>query len=118
MIAFRYLALVCLTTALLVGTVANAQDSSASSRNIFVPSTISPEAQQVLRAIIEAKPYARIAPQTGDLKTWRQLHAATEVAVKEFNKKAVERTGVIVTDATLGGVPVLDIRPPGLEEQR
>ena len=114
MIAFRYLALVCLAAALLVGTVANAQqDSSASSRNIFVPDTISPEAQQVLRAIIEAKPYARIAPQTGDLKTWRQLHAATEEAVKEFNKKAVERTGVIVTDATLGGVPVLDIRPPG-----
>ena len=110
MILLIRLGLFCSTVAFAAG-VAFAQDSPASGREIFVPTTISPEAQQVLREIIKAKPYARVVPPPGDLETWRTIHAATEEAVKEKNKKAVERTGVTVTDAKLGGVPVLDIRP-------
>ena len=108
MITLGRLSLALLTTALLAVGVARAQD-----RNIYVPNTISAEAQQILRGIIVAKPYTRAAPQHDDLESWRQLYAATEEATKKFNNKAVVRTGVTVNDAEKGGVPVLDIRPKG-----
>lgn len=83
----------------------------ATDRETFVPSTISPEAQQVLKAIIVSKPYARIAPKPGDLDAWGKLHAANEESLKERNNKAVVNAGVTVIDIKLGGVPALDIRP-------
>ncbi len=98
-------------TVLLAGGIAKAQD-----RNIYVPNTISAEAQQVLRGIIGAKPYARVAPQPDDLESWRQLHAANEAALQGPNNNAVIRTGVTVSDAEMGGVPVLDIRPRGWKD--
>ncbi len=107
----------CAIIVMLIATcVARAQVPSIEDRDIFVPSTISPEAQQVLRGIISAKPYARAAPQADDLEAWRQMYAATEGATEEFNQNAIERAGVTVTDAQLGGVPVLDIRPDDWED--
>lgn len=111
MIALGHFGLTLIATALLTGGIARAQD-----RNIYVPSTISAEARQVLGGIIEAKPYARAVPRADDLESWRQVHSATEEAVKGPNNIAVIRTGVTVSDAEMGGVPVLDIRPKGWKD--
>ncbi len=116
MIVLRRLSTIISMIALLAACVASAQAPSIEDRDIFVPSTISPEAQQVLRGIINARPYTRAAPQADDLESWRQLYDATEAASEEINNNAVERTGVTVTDAEMGGVPVLDIRPEGWED--
>ncbi|TDI70911.1 MAG: alpha/beta hydrolase [Bacteroidetes bacterium] len=86
----------------------NAQDIE---REIFVPSTISPEAQQVLKAMIEAKGYARLVPAADDFDAWRATHDGLEAASKSRSDQAIERNKVNVTEAELGGVPVLDIRP-------
>jgi acetyl esterase/lipase len=50
-------------------------------------------------------------PRFGDLEGWRALYDSVEAANKEDNEQAVKRTGVSVTEAIFGGVPVLDIRP-------
>ena len=99
--------------ALMAMAAAALQPAAAQERDIFVPSTISPEAQQVLRAIIQARPYTREAPASDDLDAWRQMHAAFEAASENQSEQAVESHRVTVTEAELGGVPVLDIRPEG-----
>ncbi len=81
-------------------------------RDIYVPSTISPEAQQLLGVLKAAKAYAREVPSAdADLEVWRQAQDAIEEASVEANEKAVADNKVTVIEATLGGVPVLDIRP-------
>ncbi len=106
---FRLLA----TSALLLGTfhLAVADAQVAEERDIFVPSTISPEAQQVLGRLIQARGYNREAPAHDDLEGWRQVWAAAEAAGVDPNERAVESQRVTVSEAELGGVPVLDIRP-------
>jgi len=102
---------VCSTLVLLAASCqlpANAQDTD---RDIFVPTTISPQAQRVLGMLIEARAYARMAPSATDIEAWRATHAAAEVASVDRSQQAVERSRVTVTEAELGGVPVLDIRP-------
>jgi acetyl esterase/lipase len=81
------------------------------SRDIYIPTTVSPQAQQALRAMQEIKFYAGSMPRFGDLEGWRALYDSVEAANKEDNEQAVKRTGVSVTEAIFGGVPVLDIRP-------
>ena len=80
-------------------------------RDIYVPTTMSAEGQQVLKTMIDAKRYTSPLPQPGDLEGWRKVHNEVEEYWKEQNEAAVERNNVSVIEATLGGVPVLDIRP-------
>jgi len=107
----------CFTLALgmtLSGTVQAASVSSADDevRDIHVPTTISPKAQQVLREINETKPYTREFPDAdADLEVWRQVQDGIEAASEAGWKKAIADNNVTVIEAILGGVPVLDIRP-------
>lgn len=77
----------------------------------YVPTTISDEAQKELSAIYDGKAYARIFPAFDDLAGWRKTHAGAEAAKREMSDNAVKQNNVSVTEMTLGGVPVLDIRP-------
>ena len=82
-------------------------------RDIYVPLTVSSSGQQILRALGKSKRYTRIVPAATDLEGWRKTHANFETASVETNRKAVERTGVKVTETKMGGTPVLDVRPKG-----
>lgn len=82
----------------------------------YIPATISSEAQQALQSIYAAKAYNRVFPEAGDLAGWKKIHAEAEQAKKEINDKAVASNRVSVTEAMLGGVPVLDIRPHGWQD--
>jgi hypothetical protein len=42
----------------------------------FVPTTISPEAQQMLQTMYEAKAYAAPLPAPDDLEEWHKTHDA------------------------------------------
>jgi len=86
-------------------------EPQAADRDIFVPSTISSEARQVLNQLILAKPYTRAAPPASDLENWRKLHDGAEEGSKGGSEDAVARNNVTVAEANLGGVPILDIRP-------
>ncbi len=99
------------TVALLLCLPFSTARGQTADRDIHVPATISAKARQVLQAIIKANPYARAAPTPADLTAWRKMHDGVEQESKALNDKAIQRTGVSVTEANLGDVPVLDIRP-------
>lgn len=82
----------------------------------YIPKTISPEAQKALATIYSAKAYARAFPEAGDLEGWKKTHAGGEAANVDASKKAVADNKVTVTEAKMGGVPVLDIRPEGWKD--
>jgi acetyl esterase/lipase len=89
---------------------ARAKDEGTEKRNIYIPATISPEAQQILKNLSKEKIYEGELPAPDDLEGWRKVHAKGESSDKE-DEEAVKRSGVTVTETALGGVPVLDIRP-------
>lgn len=101
----------CLTVLLLAVCVTPAKAAPVADRDIFVPTTISAEAQQLLKKLSVAKPYTRKAPPVTDLETWARFQAAAEADSVKRSDHAVASNNVIVTEATLGGIPVLDIRP-------
>ena len=90
--------------------------ASGQIRYNYVPDTISPEAQKELTAIYAAKAYTRVFPAADDLDGWKKTHAAGEKGKVEVSEKAVADNKVTVTEATMGGVPVLDIRPEGWKD--
>jgi len=85
-------------------------------RNNYVPTTISPEAQQALRAIYGAEAYNRVFPAADDLEGWRKAHADGEKGKVDAGEKAAAAAGVSITATTMGGVPVLDLRPSGWQD--
>jgi monoterpene epsilon-lactone hydrolase len=82
-------------------------------KQIYVPPTISPEAQAVLRALIEAKPYAIEFPAPDDLAGWEKVHDLAEARNKAKSEQALAASHATVTEGQLGGVTVEDIRPRG-----
>lgn len=77
------------------------------------PSTISPEARAVVEFLEKAGLKQIVAPAPGDVAGWKALHDAQEKALEEPNRVVLAQTGGSVTEDTIGGVPVLDIRPRG-----
>ena len=78
-----------------------------------LPGTISPEAKAVIEFLQSAGLKHLKGPATDDLAGWTALHAAQEKALEAPNKAVLDQLGATVTDAVIGGVPVLDIRPKG-----
>jgi epsilon-lactone hydrolase len=92
-----------------------AEGRETKERDIYIPSTISPEAQRVLEDLKKKKIYAGTLPAPGDLEAWRKAHEEGETPDREIDK-TIKRSGVIITETELGGVPILDIRPRDWED--
>ena len=92
-----------------------AEDQEIKERDIYIPATISPEAQRTLQDLKKKKIYAGTLPAPGDLEAWRKAHAEGEMPDREIGE-TVKRSGVIITETELGGVPTLDIRPGDWED--
>ena len=78
-----------------------------------LPDTISPEAKAVIEFLQSAGLKQLKGPAPDDIAGWNALHDAQEKALEAPNKTVLEQLGATVTDAMIGGVPVLDIRPKG-----
>ena len=78
-----------------------------------LPDTISPEAKAVIEFLQSAGLKQLKGPAPDDLAGWKALHDAQEKALEAPNKTVLEQLGATVTEAAIGGVPVLDIRPKG-----
>lgn len=78
-----------------------------------LPATISPEAKAVVEFLEKAGLKQLKAPAPDDLAGWKSLHDAQEKALEEPNRLVLAQTGVTVAEDSLGGIPVLDIRPRG-----
>lgn len=98
-----------------VGTSTSATDVRPD-REFHVPTTLSSEAQAILRSAGQSQVWKLRVPAPTDLDGWRALRAKQEAAAEPGVQKAIERNKVTVTATTLGGVPVLDIRPAGWQD--
>lgn len=78
-----------------------------------LPDTISPKAKAVIEFLQSAGLKQLKGPAPDDIAGWKALHDAQEKALEAPNKAVLDQLGATVTDAVIGGVPVLDIRPKG-----
>ena len=82
-------------------------------KQIYIPPTISAEAQVVLKALIEAKAYAIQFPAPDDLTGWEKVHDIAEARKQDEAEKSLAASHATVTEVQMGGVTVEDIRPHG-----
>jgi acetyl esterase/lipase len=85
--------------------------SAIQDKDIYVPPTISPEAQALLRELTELRLYATEFPAPDDLAGWEKAHDAAEAHNKALATKSLATSWASVTEVQLGGVTVEDIRP-------
>jgi epsilon-lactone hydrolase len=85
-------------------------------KEIYVPPTISAEAQVVLKALIEAKAYAIQFPAPDDLAGWEKVYEVAEAHNQDKVEKSLAASHATVTELEMGGVGVEDIRPHGWED--
>jgi len=106
-----------LGVALLCGSpVASAQ--TAPKTIDHVPSTLSPEAQAVMRKVNVVDWDTRRAPAPDDLAGWKRLRDAQLAAQVGPGERVAAREAVSLKDMTLGGVPVVEIRPKVMKDAR
>jgi acetyl esterase/lipase len=77
---------------------------------VNVPDTVSPEAQAYLRTLGNPAMIPAF-PEPDDIEGWKKRQAVAESNGKALSKPLLARYEHTVTEARLGGVPVLDIRP-------
>jgi epsilon-lactone hydrolase len=80
-------------------------------KHIYVPPTISAEAQEHLKALIDAKLYATEFPAPDDVSGWEKVYKVNEARNKGVAERALAVSRATVTELQLGGVTVEDIRP-------
>src|SRR5581483_388103 len=111
--------LVKATAALLLGSSFSLSASGPTGRDgdFPAPSTISPEARAALaRFRLATRNMAQPKPE--DTAGWRKVQADAETRYAEANAAVVRQYQPRIEERTLGGVPVLDIRPKGWKGDR
>ena len=81
------------------------------------PMTLSAEARQALAGFTRADRDITL-PTPDDVAGWRQVHAKLEAGKAAANEVVVRRHQPEITARTLGGVPVLDIKPQRWRDSR
>ena len=82
---------------------------------VHVPDTVSPEAQAFLRTLRDPA-LTPAFPDPQDLAGWETVRAFAEADGKAKSAPFLQRYEHTVTEARLGGVPVLDVRPKGWKD--
>lgn len=80
-----------------------------------IPDTVSKEAQELLRAFEDPASLPE-NPAPDDLEGWKKAWAENEASNKEKNEAVVRHYEPSITRRELGGVPVLDIKPKGWQD--
>lgn len=87
--------------------------STMAADSVPLPGTISAQAKAVIEFLQSAGLKQLVAPSPDDPAAWKALHDAQEKALEEPNRQVLAQLGASVTEDSIGGVPVLDIRPKG-----
>lgn len=95
---------------------AEAPPASAPQTLDYVPTTISPPAQEAMKKLTAADWEARRAPAPDDLAGWKSRRDAQLAQQIGPGEQVAAREQVSLTDMTLGGVPVLEIRPKAVTD--
>lgn len=82
---------------------------------VNIPDTISSQAQAFLQ-IIPDPHLIPVFPDPTDLPGWKKLQSWAEADANAKSEPLLKRYAHTATPATLGGVPVLDVRPEGWKD--
>jgi epsilon-lactone hydrolase len=94
----------------LLPSYAEAQNSTTQNITQGIPTTISKEAQEELQKVT-FDPSLMKSPDPTDLKGWKEQYNNFESISAEFSRPIVELYQHNITDAKLGGLHILDIKP-------
>jgi acetyl esterase/lipase len=92
-----------------------APDAIAKTPFLNIPETVSAEAQAYLRTLTDPA-LTPAFPDPADTAGWTKLQAFIEADALPKAASLVERYAPTVKERTIGGVPVLDVRPRGWTE--
>src|SRR5437870_3727588 len=84
---------------------------------VNVPETVSKEAQEFLRTLRDPALMPAF-PDAGDLAGWKKVQAFAEAAGTATSAPRLKRYEHTVGETSLGGVPVLDVRPKNWTDNR
>jgi len=76
----------------------------------YASSTISPEAKEIIYAYTSAESKPPVPP-SNDKEQWKMYQQQLEMALKDQNDAFIAQMGLDVSELSLGGIPVLDIKP-------
>jgi acetyl esterase/lipase len=82
---------------------------------VHIPDTVSPEAAAILRMLTDPSLEPQ-APAPDDIEAWKTVQQEIEVSGVERSKPVVERLQPTIKEIELGGVPVLEIKPRGWQD--
>ena len=91
--------------------------TAARGADFYIPTTISPEAQQALAKFSRTVRNAPL-PAPGDIEAWKKVQAEFEKKRAAANAAVVQEYEPDIAPRKLGGVPVLDIKPKGWKESK
>jgi monoterpene epsilon-lactone hydrolase len=80
-------------------------------RDIYIPTTISKEAQATLQKIVELKPYLRKTPELDEIDKWDAFYQGVEAQQSGNFDKIIAAYNVTTKEREYDGVPVLDVKP-------
>ncbi len=103
----------CLIPALTIIIPASASQESESF--LYLPPTISSEAAAVMHVMPNPTELPTL-PEPDDVDAWVEAQQVAEARNLERQKPLIEKLGPDVTKTKLGGVPVLDIKPKGWQD--
>lgn len=84
---------------------------------LHIPETVSEEAQEFLRSLKDPA-LAPAFPDPSDLAGWKKVQAFVEKDALAQSDPIVRRYAPTVTERSVGGVSVQDVRPKGWKENR
>jgi epsilon-lactone hydrolase len=86
--------------------------NNASNSNIYIPPTISKEAQEILRNLITNFP-PLVVPNSDDLKGWQKLNQQASSMFMQLSQPIVDSYQPNITATKLGDINILDVKPKG-----
>jgi epsilon-lactone hydrolase len=98
-----------LLASIILGTISCQLNKKNKKGYYYVPNTISPEAQKVLRDF-DYKDTVGTFPVANDFKKWTAYWTFNENRWQPYNDTLISRYQPVLKDTILGGVPVIDVR--------
>lgn len=103
------------TTTISVGQPQNSTDAAPNNNKskdqIYIPSTVSEEAQKELRNIPVSTDIPADYPAPNDFDGWKKFRQENELVLLPRSKEVVDLYQPNITTTKLGGIPVIDIKP-------
>ena len=86
--------------------------NNASNSDIYIPPTVSKEAQEILKNLTMNMPTI-VTPDSDDLEGWQKLSQETSSMFMQLSQPILDNYQPVITATKLGDIDVLDVKPKG-----